>query len=171
MTSGSLRCGLPTFGADQYQLPEQNDQIQKFFFHQMIFVKSGALLGRFFGPVFREDIKCLGKNNCYPLAFGFPALIILLGVLILLIARNFFIKRPPGGNLMGKVFACICYIIKLKIKCLKKDCCLNRLEAKYGKKLMDDTKKIIRVIFVLMGVSITHVSFNKIHDGFIKLLK
>jgi hypothetical protein len=31
-------------------------------------------------PVFRRDVHCFGVDSCYPLAFGVPALIMVLAV-------------------------------------------------------------------------------------------
>jgi hypothetical protein len=46
VSSGSVRSSLNTFGPDQYKLPEESEEFKSFFFIQMIFIKTGALLGR-----------------------------------------------------------------------------------------------------------------------------
>jgi dipeptide/tripeptide permease len=126
----------------------------------MIFLKTGALCGRFFGPVLRGDVHCLGRNDCYPLAFGFPGIVICVGLLIMLCARKCFVQKPPSGNLIGKVFGCAFYGFKGKMTSkIKREHWLDYSIEKYGPKLVEDTKSIMRVMAVLVGISLYYSCF------------
>jgi solute carrier family 15 (oligopeptide transporter), member 1 len=105
--SGSIRANLTTFGGNQYELPEQSDQLKLYFSIQIFFLKVGSLLGRFVNPILRESIECFGMNECYPLAFGTPALAMILSFVIFLCRKSFYIRRPPGGNMLVKVSRCV----------------------------------------------------------------
>ena len=51
----------------------------------------------------RVDIHCFGDDSCYPLAFGIPAVVLLIGTIILAIGRNYYIIQPPSGSIVAKV--------------------------------------------------------------------
>jgi solute carrier family 15 (oligopeptide transporter), member 1 len=154
--SGSARSLLVTFGAEQYKLPDQTEQYQQFYFIHMFFIKIGALIGRFIGPVLREDVKCLNMNHCYPLAFGMPAIIMLTGLLIFICARSTLTMKQPTGNTFIKVFYCIFYalFLKIKYKNFKKEHWLDLSKEKFGRELVEATKTILRVFAVFVGISI-----------------
>jgi solute carrier family 15 oligopeptide transporter 1 len=126
----------------------------------MIFVKFGALLGRFMGPVLRADVKCLGNDNCYPLAFGFPAIVLCVGIIMMVCAGRLFVRKPPSGNLIGKVFGCAFNGLKGKMTSkIKREHWLDYSIEKYGPKLVEDTKSIMRVMAVLVGISLYYSCF------------
>lgn len=154
---GGPRSCLSTFGADQYKLPEQSEQLKTFFIVHMFFVKIGAFLGRFVNPILREDVKCLGSDSCYPLAFGFPAIAMIFGLFVLFLTRNGFVRKPTGENMLVKVSACIFYSLKAKIryhKCVKKDHWLDYGEDKYDIELIESTKIVMRTITIFVGIAI-----------------
>lgn len=35
-------------------------------------------------PIFRRDVTCFGMDNCYPLAFGVPAAVMLFAIGIII---------------------------------------------------------------------------------------
>ena len=51
----------------------------------------------------RVDIHCFGDDSCYPLAFGIPTVVLLIGTIILAIGKNYYIKQPPSGSIVAKV--------------------------------------------------------------------
>jgi solute carrier family 15 oligopeptide transporter 1 len=155
--NGSVRSCLNTFGPDQYELPRQIEEFKSFFFIQMIFIKIGALLGRFVNPIFREDVQCFGADDCYPLAFGIPAMVFLVGVIILLVAKNTFVRKPPPReNVIGKVTACTFYAIKMKYrsKSEKKSHWLDYAEDKYDEELIKSTKIVFQSLTIFLGIAI-----------------
>ncbi|KAG5683391.1 hypothetical protein PVAND_012676 [Polypedilum vanderplanki] len=158
---GFVRSSLNTFGPDQYELPKESEEFKSYFFVQMIFVKIGAFLGRFVNPIFREDVKCFDSHDCYPLAFGFPAIMMLFGLFILLIGKNSFVRKPPGGDMFTKVFFCMTYALKEKTKhkSIKKDHWLDYAEDKFDKKLIEDTKAVFRTLTIFLGIALVWSCF------------
>lgn len=153
---GCVRSSLNTFGADQYKLPEQSESFKKFFFLQMMFVKIGALLGRFVNPIFREDVNCFQSDSCYPLAFGFPAFVMFIAVIILICVKSMFVLKRSDTNMIVDVSGCIFYSIKQKIKNRKvgKEHWLDHAKDKYPIELVDATKVLMKTMTIFFGTSI-----------------
>lgn len=105
--SGSTRANITAFGGNQYQLPEQKSQLTLFFSLQIFAIKLGSLTGRLMNPILKEDVKCLGQNDCYPLAFGATAIGLVFSLVIFLSGRPFYLRKPPGGNMLVKVSKCV----------------------------------------------------------------
>ena len=105
--SGSIRVNLSVFGANQYKLPEQAAQFSVYFSLQYFVLKSGSVLGRLALPILRQDVKCFGMNDCYPLAFGVTAIVMLTGFTFLISGSKHHVKKPPSGNVLLQVCRCI----------------------------------------------------------------
>lgn len=39
-------------------------------------------------PIFRRDVACFGNENCYPLAFGVPATIMIMAIGKIMLVRK-----------------------------------------------------------------------------------
>lgn len=111
--SGSSRATLTAFGGNQYKLPEQADQLQRYFSLQIFFIKLGSFTARFTNPILKEDVKCFGMNDCYPLAFGTGAIAMAIGFLVFLSGKSFYTHKPPAGNMLVRVSECVMVRIKL----------------------------------------------------------
>lgn len=105
--SGSTRANLIAFGGNQFTLPEQADQLKVYFSVQIVFHKFGSVLGSVLVPILKEDIKCFGQADCYPLAFGTTSLAMLIGFLIFFSGRLFYLRKPPSGNMFVRVSKCV----------------------------------------------------------------
>jgi dipeptide/tripeptide permease len=105
--SGSLRANLSIFGANQYKLPEQATQLSVYFTLQYFVLKSGSVIGRLVLPILRQDLKCFGMNDCYPLSFGVTSAVMFTGLVVLLCGYSCYVKKPPSGNMLIKVCKCI----------------------------------------------------------------
>lgn len=78
--TGGIKPCVFTFGGDQFQLPQQEQQLLSFCTKFMIAVNIGSLISTFLMPEFRQSVHCFGKNTCYPLAFGVPAILMLIAI-------------------------------------------------------------------------------------------
>lgn len=58
-------------------------------------------------PILRVDVHCFGKKNCYPLAFGVPALLMIIATLVFIAGKFMYVIKPPSGNMVAKVCSCI----------------------------------------------------------------
>lgn len=104
---GSTRANATAFGGNQYQLPEQTKQLTLYFSLQIFFIKLGSLSGRLTNPILKEDFKCFGQNDCYPLAFGAIACGMILSFVFFLCGKSFYVRKPPAGNMLVKVSKCV----------------------------------------------------------------
>lgn len=102
-----MKANLNTFGANLYKLPEQESQLKIYFSVQAFFYEFGTLLGMFLVPVLRQNVKCFGSNDCYPLAFGVSGLVMVTAFLVFLCGRSFYVKAEPSGNMVVKVSRCV----------------------------------------------------------------
>lgn len=73
--SGGIKPCVASFGGDQFILPQQERQLAQFFSIFYFSINVGSLISTFLTPIFREDVHCFGENNCYPLAFGVPGIL------------------------------------------------------------------------------------------------
>jgi dipeptide/tripeptide permease len=150
--SGSVRANLTAFGGNQYKVPEQEESLKLYFSIQIVFLKIGSLMGRAINPILREDVKCFGMDDCYPLAFGIPAIAMITALLIMLSGKKFYIQKPPSDNIFLKVCCCICCGIKNFVtrdrKLERKSHWLDYAEEKYNQQLIKDTKKVLQILIV-----------------------
>ncbi|OTF78652.1 hypothetical protein BLA29_015219, partial [Euroglyphus maynei] len=75
-----------------------------------IAINGGSLISTFLTPILREDVSCLGRSDCYPLAFGIPALLMIGALVLFVIGRFLFAYRvvpPQKQNIFITVCKCV----------------------------------------------------------------
>lgn len=70
--TGSMKPCIIAIGGDQFKLPEQKHQMDSYYSWYYITLKTSFLLAAAISPMLRNDVKCFGMDNCFPLAFGVP---------------------------------------------------------------------------------------------------
>ena len=105
--SGSIRANLTAFGGNQYQMPEDTKQLAFFFTLQIFAIKLGSFVGRLTNPIIKEDVKCFGMDDCYPIAFGTATAAMMIGFFLILFGKSSFAHKPPSGNMLVKVIKCM----------------------------------------------------------------
>lgn len=78
--SGGIKPCVVAFGGDQFHLPDQTAQLRSYFSWFYFSINVGALLSTTITPILREDVQCFGDDDCYPLAFGLPAILMLIAI-------------------------------------------------------------------------------------------
>ena len=66
-------------------------------------------------PVLREDVECFGDDTCYSLAFGVPAIFMLVATLIIIMGKPLYKMVPQQGNILVRVFGAIGRALKKKV--------------------------------------------------------
>lgn len=79
---------VAAFGGDQFKLPEQAAQVATFFSLFYFSINAGSLISTTITPMLRSDVHCFGENDCYSLAFGVPAVL-----MITAIGMKYFINK------------------------------------------------------------------------------
>lgn len=95
------------FGGNQFKLPEEESSLNLYFSIQYFVIKCGSLIGQMLIPILRNDVKCFGTDNCYPLAFGLPAVLMLIASFAFLLGKPSYVHVATNENMFMKVCACI----------------------------------------------------------------
>jgi solute carrier family 15 oligopeptide transporter 1 len=90
--TGGIKPCVCSFGGDQFQLPEQQTELTKFFNRFVTSVYIGSLISTFISPELRNSTQCFGRDTCFPLAFGVLSLLMTIAIGNLLSTSNYFTK-------------------------------------------------------------------------------
>lgn len=78
--SGGIKPCVSAFGGDQFKLPQQAAQLATFFSLFYFSINLGSLFSTFFSPMMKKNVYCFGNKDCYPLAFGTPAILMMVSI-------------------------------------------------------------------------------------------
>ncbi|KAI6243429.1 hypothetical protein M3Y99_00099300 [Aphelenchoides fujianensis] len=100
-TGGIKPCVSP-FGGDQFEKHEAK-MISIFFSVFYFSINAGSLISTFISPLFRA-MTCMGLDSCYPLAFGVPAVLMIVATIAFTVGSFWYKKKPPTSNVFGDVW-------------------------------------------------------------------
>jgi hypothetical protein len=116
-------------------------------------INIGSLLSTIITPAIRSNVFCF-KDNCYALAFGVPAILMISSVFVFAVGWHWYTKVPAGENILGRMLGCIGTAIKGKCSPKKgkekKEHWLDYAETKYGKQFVADMKDVTRVLWLFL---------------------
>ncbi len=78
--TGGIKPCVSAFGGDQFVRPQQDRELEGFFAVFYFSVNAGSLISTAVTPILRSEVSCFGDTTCYPLAFGVPAILMLVSV-------------------------------------------------------------------------------------------
>lgn len=78
--AGGIKPCVSAFGADQFKMPQQEADFSSYFSLFYASINIGAFLSHAITPILRSDFPCFGQNDCYPLAFGVPAILMFIAI-------------------------------------------------------------------------------------------
>eukprot|EP00096_Caligus_rogercresseyi_P009051 TRINITY_DN3004_c0_g1_i2.p1 TRINITY_DN3004_c0_g1~~TRINITY_DN3004_c0_g1_i2.p1 ORF type:complete len:680 (-),score=104.27 TRINITY_DN3004_c0_g1_i2:119-2158(-) len=160
--TGGIKPCVASFGGDQFKLPEQGSSLEKFFYVFYLSINIGSLIGVYLTPIFREDIHCFGRESCYPLAFGFPALLMIIALILFLVGRPFYKTVQPPGNILLKVLKIYGRGISKKWNSDEKaEHWLDRAKDKYDHQLVEDSKVLINILILYLPLPIFWTLFDQ----------
>uniref|UniRef100_A0A2S2NXP7 Peptide transporter family 1 n=1 Tax=Schizaphis graminum TaxID=13262 RepID=A0A2S2NXP7_SCHGA len=105
--AGGIKPCVSSFGGDQFILPDQEDHLRKFFSVFYFTINAGALLSTFITPELRKSIQCFGKDSCFPLAFGVPAILMLISIVFFLSGKNLYKINKPVSSIITTSIGCM----------------------------------------------------------------
>uniref|UniRef100_A0A0P5Y463 Oligopeptide transporter 1 n=1 Tax=Daphnia magna TaxID=35525 RepID=A0A0P5Y463_9CRUS len=154
--TGGIKPCVSAFGGDQFVRPQQDRQLEAFFSVFYFSVNAGSLISTFITPILREDVHCFGDDTCYPLAFGVPAILMIVSIVIFVAGKPLYTIKKPEGNIMGEFFKCIGHAInrRFKSKGEKRDHWLDFASDKFDKQLIQDVKRVLAVAFVFIPLPV-----------------
>ncbi|KAF9804843.1 hypothetical protein SFRURICE_007746, partial [Spodoptera frugiperda] len=89
-----------------FRLPEENQLLQKFFSTFYCTVNLGGFMGMVVTPALRRSVMCFGDDACYALGFGFPALLVLISIVIFVAGKPSYRIKQPRDNVTLKFISC-----------------------------------------------------------------
>ncbi|XP_040417712.1 solute carrier family 15 member 2 isoform X3 [Cygnus olor] len=162
--TGGIKPCVSAFGGDQFE-EEHTSERSKFFSVFYLSINAGSLISTFVTPVLRGDVKCFGED-CYALAFGVPAALMVLALVVFIAGSGLYRKMPPQGNVLLEVCKCIGFAIKNRLKnrshhIPKRDHWLDWASEKYSKQLIGEVKMVTRVLFLFVPLPMFWALFDQ----------
>ncbi|XP_020904110.1 solute carrier family 15 member 2-like isoform X1 [Exaiptasia diaphana] len=158
--TGGIKPCVSAFGGDQFS-SDQEHLLQSFFSIFYFSINAGSLLSMLITPLLRGDIQCFGKN-CYSLAFGVPALLMLVAVILFWGGRHGYKRRPPNGNIVWLVTKATTHALKRKLSNNgSKDHWMDWADDKYDIQLIEDIKALYRVLFMFLPLPFFWTLFDQ----------
>ncbi|KAJ2954424.1 hypothetical protein O0L34_g2692 [Tuta absoluta] len=160
--TGGIKPCVAAFGGDQFKLPEQEKYLGYFFSMFYFAINAGSLISTFLTPILRADVQCFGDEDCYSLAFGVPAILMVVSIVFFIIGKRWYIIKNPAGNIIGKVAACSWHAIVRSFKSKeKREHWLDHADDKYDTNLIEDVKALLRVLLLFIPLPVFWALFDQ----------
>uniref|UniRef100_A0A2S2QPA6 Solute carrier family 15 member 1 n=1 Tax=Sipha flava TaxID=143950 RepID=A0A2S2QPA6_9HEMI len=151
--TGGIKPCVCSFGGDQFQLPEQQTELTKFFNRFVTSVYIGSLISTFISPELRNSTQCFGRDTCFPLAFGVLSLLMTIAIAVFFFGKHLYVKRKPENHVIFKTIGCVFY--SLRKKCTRsstdKAHWLDHSSNKYSEIEVTDTKAAMEVLYTYIA--------------------
>ncbi|XP_034550655.1 solute carrier family 15 member 2 [Notolabrus celidotus] len=161
--TGGIKPCVAAFGGDQFD-EENITERQKFFSIFYMSINAGSLLSTIITPMLRGDVKCFG-NDCYALAFGVPAILMIVATVVFISGSGLYKRNPPQGNVLLEVCNCIGFALKKRSGRAKHDPprkhWLDWAEDKYSKRLIQEIKMVLRVLVLFIPLPMFWALFDQ----------
>lgn len=113
--TGGIKPCVSSFGGDQFKAT-QIAMISMFFSWFYWSINAGSMLSMFITPVLRQNVHCFGQDSCYPLAFGLPAVLMVVALAVFCIGYRSYVHVPPAGNGFVQVVRAACTAAREKVR-------------------------------------------------------
>lgn len=161
--TGGIKPCVSAFGGDQFD-EENISERQKFFSIFYMSINAGSLLSTIITPILRGDVKCFG-HDCYALAFGVPAILMIVATIVFIAGSGLYKRNPPQGNVLLEVCRCIGFALKNRSRRSKYDPprkhWLDWAEEKYSKRLIQEIKMVLRVLVLFIPLPMFWALFDQ----------
>uniref|UniRef100_A0A3Q3STI7 Solute carrier family 15 member 1 n=1 Tax=Mastacembelus armatus TaxID=205130 RepID=A0A3Q3STI7_9TELE len=164
--TGGIKPCVAAFGGDQFQ-DHQEKQRSTFFSIFYLSINAGSLLSTVITPILRgQECGIHTKQKCYPLAFGVPAALMVVALIVFIVGSRMYNKTAPQGNIMVKVCKCIGFAVKNRFKHRapqypKRDHWMDWAEEKYDKLLIAQVKMVLKVLFLYIPLPMFWALFDQ----------
>ncbi|XP_027843456.2 peptide transporter family 1-like [Aphis gossypii] len=152
--TGGIKPCVSSFGGDQFDLPAQEVYLQKFFSIFYFSINAGSLISTSVTPELRKGVQCFGQTSCFPLAFGVPAVLMLVAIFIFISGKRLYKIKKPESNVIVTSFSCIYHAIKRRLSHVssntKKVHWLNYADDKFSEKEISDIRSALDVIYLFI---------------------
>ncbi|XP_063160463.1 solute carrier family 15 member 1 [Candoia aspera] len=164
--TGGIKPCVAAFGGDQFE-EGQEKQRSRFFSIFYLSINAGSLLSTIITPILR-GVECgiHHKQKCYPLAFGVPAALMAIALLVFIAGSTMYTKVKPEGNIMVQVAKCITFAIRNRFRHRskefpKREHWMDWATEKYDKRLITETKMVLKVLFLYIPLPMFWALFDQ----------
>uniref|UniRef100_A0A8C3CPK3 Solute carrier family 15 member 1 n=1 Tax=Cairina moschata TaxID=8855 RepID=A0A8C3CPK3_CAIMO len=164
--TGGIKPCVSAFGGDQFE-EHQEKQRSRFFSLFYLAINAGSLISTVITPILRaQQCGIHSKQQCYPLAFGVPAALMAVSLIVFVIGSRMYKKVQPQGNIMVQVCKCIGFAIKNRFRHRskeypKREHWLDWASEKYSKRLITQTKMVLKVLFLYIPLPMFWALFDQ----------
>uniref|UniRef100_A0A674E870 Solute carrier family 15 member 2 n=1 Tax=Salmo trutta TaxID=8032 RepID=A0A674E870_SALTR len=161
--TGGIKPCVSAFGGDQFDEEHTNER-RKFFSIFYMSINAGSVLSTLITPILRGNVQCFG-GDCYALAFGVPAILMVIALVVFISGSGMYKKSPPEGNVLLDVCRCLGLAIKNRWMSSKYDSkrkhWLDWAEEKYPKRLIHEIKMVLRVLVLYIPLPMFWALFDQ----------
>uniref|UniRef100_A0A672IGN4 Solute carrier family 15 member 1 n=1 Tax=Salarias fasciatus TaxID=181472 RepID=A0A672IGN4_SALFA len=164
--TGGIKPCVAAFGGDQFQ-DHQEKQRGTFFSIFYLSINAGSLLSTIITPVLRaQECGIHKQRECYPLAFGVPAALMVVALIVFIVGSGMYTKTAPQGNIMVKFCRCVGFAIKNRFRHRssaypKREHWMDWAEEKYDKLLIAQVKMVLKVLFLYIPLPMFWALFDQ----------
>uniref|UniRef100_A0AAR2LI62 Solute carrier family 15 member 1a n=1 Tax=Pygocentrus nattereri TaxID=42514 RepID=A0AAR2LI62_PYGNA len=164
--TGGIKPCVSAFGGDQFA-DHQTRQRSTFFSVFYLCINAGSLLSTLITPILRgQECGIHTQQKCYPLAFGVPAALMVVSLIVFIAGSGMYIKAAPQGNIMLDVCNCIGFAIKNRFRHRskrypKREHWLDWANEKYNKLLIAQIKMVLKVLFLYIPLPMFWTLFDQ----------
>ncbi|NWU79706.1 S15A1 protein, partial [Onychorhynchus coronatus] len=164
--TGGIKPCVSAFGGDQFE-DDQEKQRSTFFSLFYLSINAGSLISTIVTPNLRAtECGIHTKQRCYPLAFGVPAVLMAVALIVFVVGSRMYKKVKPQGNVMLQVCKCIGFAIKNRFRHRskefpKREHWLDWASEKYDKRLIAQTKMVLKVLFLYIPLPMFWALFDQ----------
>ncbi|XP_061554895.1 solute carrier family 15 member 1b [Phycodurus eques] len=164
--TGGIKPCVAAFGGDQFE-DHQEKQRSTFFSIFYLSINAGSLLSTVITPILRaQECGIYSQQKCYPLAFGVPAALMVVALIVFIVGSGMYSKTAPQGNIMLKVCKCIGFAISNRFRHRhpaypKREHWMDWAEEKYDKLLIAQVKMVVKVLFLYIPLPMFWALFDQ----------
>ncbi|XP_056321315.1 solute carrier family 15 member 1 [Danio aesculapii] len=164
--TGGIKPCVAAFGGDQFQ-EHQSKQLNTFFSVFYLCINAGSLLSTLITPVLRaQQCGIHTQQQCYPLAFGVPAALMVVSLVVFIAGSGMYTKTAPEGNIMGSVCKCIWFALTNRFRHRsdvypKREHWMDWAEERYDKLLIAQIKMVLKVLFLYIPLPMFWTLFDQ----------
>ncbi|XP_039274283.2 solute carrier family 15 member 1-like [Styela clava] len=162
--TGGIKPCVSSFGGDQFD-PEQEQYRRSFFSLFYFAINAGSLVSTIVSPIIRDDVHCFGRDDCYALAFGIPAALMVVAIITFIGGTSFYTIKEPEGNVFAEVFKGMGSAIKHRWNTPRsernKDHWMDYALVDTSYKMVRDTKYVLRVLILYIPLPLFWTLFDQ----------
>jgi len=142
--TGGIKPCVVSFGADQFKVPEQAKQMATYFAMFYASINLGSMVSTIATPYLRR-VECMGDNSCFSLAFGLPAVLMIIAIFFFWFGRNSYKTQIPEKNIVTLFFRASWHALMQRRFRTKYSHWLDVAVDKFDQDTLDDIKAVYRV--------------------------